>query len=117
MTNPLFRILRQQGDFGRLAALGRDRLFPQTRVGPKICWAALTGSITAYFQMNSTVRVRELCRGRIMLALQIKAYVVAAARVAEVDALHGGFGCHTVSTRPKRRFVNFSGVCVPAAFG
>jgi len=54
--------------------------------------------------------------GEIMLALQIKAYVVAAARVAEMDALRGGFGCHTVSTRPKRRFVNLSRVC-EAAFG
>jgi hypothetical protein len=54
MTDHLFRILKQQGDFSRLAALGRDRLFPQTRVGPKTGWAALTGSIPAYFHdLNS----------------------------------------------------------------
>jgi len=52
-----------------------------------------------------------------MLALQIKAYIVALTRVAEVDARRGGFGGQTASTRPKWRFVNFSRVCVLAAFG
>src|SRR5262249_18369865 len=55
--------------------------------------------------------------GESLLALQIKAYIVAVARVAEVDARRGGFGGQTASTRPKRRFVNFSRVCAPAAFG
>jgi len=60
-------------------------------------------------------RLRNAAR-KSPLALR-KAYIVAMTRAAEVDARRGGVGGQTALTRPKRRFVNFSRVFAPAAFG
>jgi hypothetical protein len=50
-----------------------------------------------------------------VLTLQIKTYVVAVPRAAEMDGLRGRFGGQTVSRRPKRRFRNSSCAHAPSS--
>src|SRR5262249_42887068 len=50
-----------------------------------------------------------------VLTLQIKTYVVAGPRAAEMDGLRSRFGAQTVSRRPKRRFRNSSRAHAPSS--
>src|SRR5262249_17477093 len=65
-------------------------------------------SVRAYRSLGFEAFIARLCTAasESVLTLQIKTYVVAMPRAAEMDRLRRRFGGQTVARRPKRWFLN-----------